>query len=170
MLLKVLINNGKLELYTLSYIWLSFGLLMLLTSFLFLDWKYSFFKLPYKFNIQLELTDQLNENHFSKYLLNPLYILVVLFLSIVLISTVFLSVFWEPLITFLTKEDLSLGIYFIKCENVEFIYRLKLFLLGNKYTFVYNVSTISAILICPINGYLLGFKAHKSKIYLKKNK
>jgi hypothetical protein len=119
MFLKVLIDNGKLELYTLSYIWLSFGLLMFLTSFLFLDWKYSFLNLPYKFDVQLELTtDQLNENHFSKYLFNPLYILVVLFLSIVLIPTIFLSVFWEPFITFLTKENLSLGIYFIKCVKV----------------------------------------------------
>ena len=79
---------------------------MFLTSFLFLDWKYSFFNLPYKFDIQLELTNQLNQKNFWKYLLSPLYILVVLFLSILLIPTVFLSVFWEPFITFLTKEGI----------------------------------------------------------------
>jgi hypothetical protein len=50
------------------------------------------------------------------------------------------------------------------------VFNLKLFLLGNQYTFAYNVSTISAILICPINGYLLGFKADQSKTYLKKIK
>ncbi|CAF3064419.1 unnamed protein product, partial [Rotaria sp. Silwood2] len=33
----------------------------------------------------------------------------------------------------------------------------------NKYTFAYNVATISSIIICPINGFLLGFKAEKSR-------
>ncbi len=55
---QVLIDSGRISLSTLSYIWLSFGLLMLFTSFLFLDWKYSFFNLPYQFNIQLETKDQ----------------------------------------------------------------------------------------------------------------
>jgi len=91
---------------------------MFLTSFLFIDWKYSLFNLPYKFDIQLELTNQLNENHFWKYLLSPLYILVVLFLSIVLIPTVFLSVFWEPFIRFLTKE----GILFYQISKYKINY------------------------------------------------
>ncbi|CAF1545139.1 unnamed protein product [Rotaria sordida] len=34
---------------------------------------------------------------------------------------------------------------------------------SNKYTFAYNVSTLFSIIICPINGFLLGFKADKSK-------
>ncbi|CAF1425183.1 unnamed protein product, partial [Rotaria sordida] len=33
----------------------------------------------------------------------------------------------------------------------------------NKYTFAFNLSTISAILICSLNGFLLEFKADKSK-------
>ncbi len=88
------------------------------------------------------ILDELNEKNFWKYLFSPLYILVVLFLSILIIPTVFLSVFWQPFISYITNEDITLI---------------------NKYTFAYNVSTISAILICPINGYLLGFKAHKSE-------
>jgi hypothetical protein len=54
--------------------------------------------------------DESNGSSIYQYLGNPLYILVVLFLSIVLIPTVFLSVVWEPFITFITKEDTSLGI------------------------------------------------------------
>ncbi|CAF1624090.1 unnamed protein product [Rotaria sordida] len=34
---------------------------------------------------------------------------------------------------------------------------------ANKYTFAFNLSTISAILICSLNGFLLEFKADKSK-------
>jgi hypothetical protein len=54
--------------------------------------------------------DESNSSTIYQYLRNPLYILVVLFLSIVLIPTVFLSVVWKPFITFITKEDESLGI------------------------------------------------------------
>ena len=101
---------------TLAYIWLSFGLLMLFTSFAFLDWKYSFLRLPYQFNRQLESVGQdssrSNEKNFWKYFSSPLYLLVVLFLSLVLIPTVFLSVCWEPFINHLTKGDKSLGILF----------------------------------------------------------
>ncbi|CAF1294440.1 unnamed protein product, partial [Adineta steineri] len=141
---QVLVDGDYVGLNTLSYIWLSFGLLMFLTSFLFLDWNYSYWNLPYKFNIELESTNQneLNENNLWKNLLNPLYLLVVLFLSILLIPSVLLSVIWEPLITFITNHDDTLA---------------------DKYTFAYNISTISAIIICPINGYLLGYKSDKNK-------
>ncbi len=54
--------------------------------------------------------DESNSSTIYQYLRNPLYILVVLFLSIVLIPTVFLSVVWKPFITFITKQDESLGI------------------------------------------------------------
>ncbi|CAF1363219.1 unnamed protein product [Adineta steineri] len=141
---QVLVDGDYVGLNTLSYIWLSFGFLMFLTSFLFLDWNYSYWNLPYKFNIELESNNQneLNENNLWKNLLNPLYLLVVLFLSILLIPSVLLSVIWEPLITFITNHDDTLA---------------------DKYTFAYNISTISAIIICPINGYLLSYKSDKNK-------
>ena len=50
---------------------------------------------------------------------------------------------------------IRIGISFIEFLN-----------LADKYTFAYNVSILSAILICPINGYLLGFKADKSKFII----
>lgn len=42
---------------------------------------------------------------------SPFYILVVLFCSIVLIPSVFLSVLWEPFITHITGDDKSLGMH-----------------------------------------------------------
>lgn len=113
-LFEVCIDSGRIRLHTLAYIWLAFGLIMLMTSFAFLDWKYSFCKLPYQFNLQLESngseTDRSNGGNFWKHFTSPLYLLVVLFLSLVLIPTVFLSVCWEPFITHLTKGDKALGI------------------------------------------------------------
>ena len=142
---QTLIDNHGFELSSLSYIWLSFSVLMFLTSFLFLDWNYSFLNLPYKFDVQLEITDQSieikienkkfqlfslmkisdesNENPFWKYFLSPLYILVVLFLSIVIIPSVFLSVIWEPFITFVTKQNQSLGIEHYRQTVTNFIQR-----------------------------------------------
>ena len=51
---KVLIDSNKLTLSQLSYIWLSFGLIMFLSSFLFLDWKFNLFNLPYNFDTKFE--------------------------------------------------------------------------------------------------------------------
>ncbi|UJR11903.1 hypothetical protein I4U23_016081 [Adineta vaga] len=140
---QTLIDKEYFELKTLSYIWLSFGLLVFFTSFLFLDWNYSLANLSYQFDIQLETNNQNETNEMTiwKTLRNPLYILIVLFLSVLIIPTVFLSVIWEPFIRFITKENESLS---------------------KNYTFIYNISTLSAIVICPINGYLLGFKADQS--------
>jgi hypothetical protein len=52
----------------------------------------------------------------------------------------------------------------MKRKNID-----KINFLGNEYTFAYNVSTISAIFICPINGYLLGFKADQSRVFKRNN-
>ncbi|CAF3952082.1 unnamed protein product [Rotaria sordida] len=137
---QILIDAGKITLQQLSYIWMSFDALMLISSFLFLDLKFPILNLPYKFDTKLEkkqdsCINTTNENSSSNnneidkmkwytrilkqkgvwhHLTSPLYILVVLFLT-------------------------------------------------NKYTFAFNLSTVSAILIYPINGFLLGFKADKGK-------
>ncbi|CAF1581494.1 unnamed protein product [Adineta ricciae] len=140
---QILIDRNTCELSTLAYVWLGFALLIFFTSFLFLDWNYSFWNLPYKFDIQLESTaDRNHEINFWKTLRDPLYISVVLFLSVLIIPTVFLSVVWQPLIQFITNQNKSSS---------------------RSYTFAYNISTLSAIVICPVNGYLLGFKADRSQ-------
>ena len=52
--IKVSIDNNVLTLAQLSYIWLSFGVFMFLSSFFFLDWKFPLLNLPYKFDTKFE--------------------------------------------------------------------------------------------------------------------
>lgn len=72
---------------------------MILSSFLFLDWKFSILNLPYKFDTQLEahvIEKTVEEIKWYKkiyqrrgiweHLTNPLYILVVLFLTFLIIT------------------------------------------------------------------------------------
>ncbi|CAF2769945.1 unnamed protein product [Rotaria sp. Silwood2] len=165
---QVLIDAKKITLQQLSYIWMSFGVLMLISSFVFLDWRFPILNLPYQFDTKLEKKkirsniinneDQSSNNSeidktkwymrilkrkgVWNYLTSPLYILVVLFLSILLLPGIFLAVTWYPWVYYITKQDT---------------------VLTNKYTFAFNLSTVSAILICPLNGFLLGYKANKSK-------
>ncbi len=40
-----------------------------------------------------------------------------------------------------------------------------LIILANRYTFAFNLSTVAAMIICPLSGFLLGFKADKSKMF-----
>lgn len=56
MFLQVLIDNNKLTLSQLSYIWMSFGVLMFFSSFFFLDWKFPILNLGYSFDTTLEQT------------------------------------------------------------------------------------------------------------------
>lgn len=65
--IQVIIDGGYCSLSTLSYIWLSFGLIMFITSFLFLDWTYSYINLPYKYSNELELKDEGILNFIRKY-------------------------------------------------------------------------------------------------------
>ena len=97
---------------------------------------------------------------------SPLYILVLFFLAILLIPTVFLSVFWKLFIQFLTNEDKSLGKLILEINQKYRKFSL-LNISEEKYTFAYHISTICAIVICPINGYFLGFKADQSKFYFQ---
>ncbi|CAF1274177.1 unnamed protein product [Rotaria sp. Silwood1] len=161
---QVLIDARKITLQQLSYIWLSFGVLLLISSFLYVDWTFPILNLPYQFDTKLEEKKVSSINVKSKsineidkmkwyirilkrkgvwyYLTSPLYILVVLFLSVLLLPGIFLSVTWYPWVYYITKQDK---------------------ILTNKYTLAYNLSTIAAIIICPINGFLLGFKADRSR-------
>ncbi|CAF4259834.1 unnamed protein product [Rotaria sordida] len=61
---------------------------------------------------------------------------------ILLLPGIFFSVTWYPWVYYITQQNT---------------------ILSNKYTFAYNLSTIAAIIICPLNGFLLGFMADRSK-------
>ncbi|CAF1428570.1 unnamed protein product [Adineta ricciae] len=90
-----LIDDGHATIGHLSYIWMSFGVLLFVSAFLFLDWKFTLCKLPYGTNVTFEEA--------------------------------------------LTKSN------------------------TNQYTFAFNVSTLSALAICPINGFILGRNAMKNR-------
>lgn len=127
--MKVLIDAKKISLQQLSYIWISFTVLMLISSFMFLDWRFPILNLPYHFDTKLEKktksinitnddTEIENINWYMKiikrkgvwhYLTSPLYILVVLFLSILLLPGIFLSVTWYPWVFYITKQDILLS-------------------------------------------------------------
>ncbi|CAF1276087.1 unnamed protein product [Rotaria sordida] len=92
---QVLIDNDKLTLSQLSYIWMSLGGLMLFSSFLFLDWKFPILNLGYAFDTELEQTTT-------------------------------------------TITD------------------------GDKYTFAFNMASLSQLFLCPIVGFLLAFRADKN--------
>ncbi|CAF0855764.1 unnamed protein product [Didymodactylos carnosus] len=178
----VLIDSGRSTLKTLSFIWMTFGILMFGSSCLFMDWKFPLLNLPYKFDSRLEeiQKDIIRKYIFRSYgryavhkpfflkgpdtnkikwykmickrkglwkhLTSPLYILVVLFLSILLIPSTFLSVTWYPWVFYITNQNIKLA---------------------NQYTFAFNLVSIFAILICPFNGFMLGFRAdrsHKQKL------
>lgn len=63
-----------------------------------------------RFLKSFRILDEPDHSSFWEHLRSPLYILVVLFLSILLIPSVFLAVIWRPLIIATTEKDESLGI------------------------------------------------------------
>ncbi|CAF5037837.1 unnamed protein product, partial [Rotaria sp. Silwood1] len=118
---QILIHHNRITLPILSYIWLSFGALLLISSFLFLDWKFPILNLPYKLNIEPDhhpatpTTNHPTETKWYtkihhrvgiwKHLISPLYILVVLFLSFLILPTNILSVTWYPWVYFVTDNN-----------------------------------------------------------------
>ncbi|UJR13126.1 hypothetical protein I4U23_000150 [Adineta vaga] len=151
---QVLIDNNKLTLSQLSYIWMSFGILMFLSSFLFLDWKFPILNLEYKLDTKLERMETISTNGtkwytniyqrvgFWKYITNPLYILVVLYLSILLMPNILLSVTWYPWIYYINHNDK---------------------IISDKYTFAFNMASLSQIILCPIVGFLLAFRSEQNQ-------
>ncbi|CAF4042514.1 unnamed protein product [Adineta steineri] len=91
---QVLIDNNKLILSQLSYIWMSFEVLMFFASFLFLDWKFPVLNLAYTLNT--------------------------------------------------------------KSEHMNTIPK------GDEYTFAFNMASLSQIVLCPIVGFLLAFRAEQN--------
>ncbi|CAF0951989.1 unnamed protein product [Adineta ricciae] len=154
---QVLIDNGKITLSQLSYVWMSFGALMFISSFLFLDWKFPILNLGYTMDTKLEQTQTIstiNANNkskwytniyqrvgFWKYLLNSLYILVVLYLSILLMPNILLSVTWYPWVYYISQNDKTIS---------------------DQYTFAFNMASLSQIILCPMVGLFLAFRAEQS--------
>ncbi|CAF1035387.1 unnamed protein product [Rotaria sordida] len=160
---QVLINGGRTNLRTLSIIWTVFVVLMIGSALLFMDWRFQLLNLPYGFVTNSETDKQsrksieidnaanminmpwyrriVNRVGVWQHLLNPIYIFVVLYLSVLLLPAVFLPVTWFPWIMYVTNGN----------EN-----------LSNRYTLIFNLSTVVALIICPCSGTLLDFRAHKN--------
>ncbi|CAF4104524.1 unnamed protein product [Rotaria sp. Silwood2] len=159
---QVIVDHNLLTLSQLSYIWMSLGALLFLSSFLFLDWKISILNLPYKFNDGSNQIPSTSKNIISKvidtpcdtkwytkiyqriglwqHLTNPLYVLNVLYLGFLMMPTILLSIIWYPWVYFLNGND--------KAQ-------------ADKYTFALNMSAVSQIVLCPIIGLLLAFGTHR---------
>ncbi|CAF3259592.1 unnamed protein product [Rotaria sp. Silwood2] len=159
---QVIVDHNLLTLSQLSYIWMSLGALLFLSSFLFLDWKISILHLPYKFNDGSNQIPSTSKNIISKvidtpcdtkwytkiyqriglwqHLTNPLYVLNVLYLGFLMMPTILLSIIWYPWVYFLNGND--------KAQ-------------ADKYTFALNMSAVSQIVLCPIIGLLLAFGTHR---------
>jgi len=96
-----------------------------------------------------------------RHLLSPMYISVVLFLSVLLLPAIFLPVTWFPWVYYVTgqNEDLCKRLVFF----ISYFYSYFLYI-ANKYTLAFNLSTIAALFICPCSGTLLEFRTGRSKI------
>ncbi|CAF0837946.1 unnamed protein product [Rotaria sordida] len=160
---QVLITDNQTTLKILSIIWTVFVIIMIITACFFMDWKFPFLHLPYEFapssNTNNNLTESADNNQRSnvnemvwyqrivnrvgvwEHLLSPVYILVVLYLSFLLLPSVFLPVTWFPWVMHITKDNEPLS---------------------NKYTLIFNLCTTAALVICPSSGFLLDFRARNN--------
>ncbi|CAF1119660.1 unnamed protein product [Rotaria sordida] len=150
-------DKNKLSLSQLSYIWMSYGIVMFFSAFLFLDWKFPILNLGYTFDSKLKqtITTPVDEVHSKtkwyeqiyrriglwEHLTNPLYIVVVLYLGFLLMPNILLSVTWYPWVYYINHNDIKIS---------------------DNYTFVFNMAALSQIALCPMVGFLLSFRANRS--------
>mgnify|MGYP006973168200 FL=1 len=78
------------------------------------------------------------QDSLARHLTNPLFVVITLFLSCLLLTVSFLPVVWFPWVMHLTNNNLHLA---------------------NRYTFSYNMSTLLAIFIAPLCGLVIDYKA-----------
>ncbi|CAF3834952.1 unnamed protein product [Adineta steineri] len=140
---QVLIEKDWISLSTLSFIWASFSLPMLCSAMLFFNWH---FKCTETSNKTKSTTHEVEinqkEDSLARHLTNPLFVVVTLFISCLLLTVSFLPVVWFPWIMHLTGNDIKLS---------------------NRYTFIFNMSAVLSIFIAPICGFILDFKANRGK-------
>ncbi|UJR09266.1 hypothetical protein I4U23_013511 [Adineta vaga] len=138
---QVLIDNRIVTLSTLSFIWASFAFLMLGSAFLFLDWRFPWIdsKLKVKATRQ-EIVATKSEDKLGRHLTNPLFIVVTLFLSCLLLTISFFPVIWFPWLMYLTGGNEPSTI---------------------RYTFLYSISAVASIIIAPLCGLIVDFRGSR---------
>ncbi|CAF0810788.1 unnamed protein product [Adineta ricciae] len=143
---QVLIEKNVVSLSTLAFIWASFSILMFISAMLFLDWRFTCAHTQStKKSLPEEVEVNPTQDTLARYLTNPLFVVVTLFISCLLLTVSFLPVVWFPWIMNLTGKNVNLS---------------------NRYTFLFNMSTILCIVIAPICGIILDYKA--SQGYVRK--
>jgi hypothetical protein len=83
---------------------------MLGSAFLFLDWRFAFIPSILKTQSQTqEVKTVTTQDTLTRHLKNPLFILVTLFLSCLILTVSFLPVIWFPWLKHLTNNDIKLS-------------------------------------------------------------
>ncbi|CAF1004096.1 unnamed protein product [Rotaria magnacalcarata] len=138
---QILIGKGLISLSTLSFIWASFSVLMFGSAMLFLDWPFSFIDSTLKSKItKKEVKTITNDDTLIKHLTSPLFIVVTLFLSSLLLTVSFLPIVWPAWISYLTGSN---------SESIT------------SYTFWFNMLAGLGIFIAPLCGFIVDFKAYR---------
>jgi hypothetical protein len=122
---KILIEKNWVSLSTLAFIWAFLAVFMLGSAILFLDWRFTCLnrrnttdkdgKNAMKFSlidfflccVLVEINS--SQDSLARHLTNPLFVVVTLFLSCLLLTVAFLPVVWFPWIMHLTGHNLELG-------------------------------------------------------------
>ncbi|CAF3511626.1 unnamed protein product [Rotaria sp. Silwood1] len=129
-----------ISLSTLGFIWASFSILMFGSAIFFLDWhvKCGSASNKTKSSTTEDVTINTSEDSLAQYLTNPIFVVVTLFLSCLLLTVAYLPVIWFPWVMHLTGYNLNLA---------------------NHFTFLFNMSAILCIFIAPICGLIIDYKA-----------
>ncbi|CAF3301702.1 unnamed protein product [Rotaria socialis] len=139
---QLLIETKWISLSTLSFMWASFSILMLGSSIFFLDWR---FQLSTKSKDTKSTGNEAvvisrSEDSLVRHLTNPIFIVVTCFLGCLLLTVSYLPVVWFPWVMYLTGFNLKLA---------------------NRFTSMYNMSTVLSIFISPIFGFMIDYKVQR---------
>ncbi len=83
---------------------------MLGSAFLFLDWRFAYIPSILKSQSQTkEMKTITSQDTLTRHLTNPLFVLVTLFLSCLILTVSFLPIIWFPWLKHLTNNDLTIS-------------------------------------------------------------
>ena len=100
-----MIDRGLISLSTLAFIWASFSILMLGSALFFLDWRFACADSSLKTKpTKDEVKTITSQDTLARHLTNPLFIVVTLFLSFLLLTISFLPITWYTWLLHLTKD------------------------------------------------------------------
>ncbi|CAF1235332.1 unnamed protein product [Rotaria sordida] len=138
---QILIEKNFISLSTLAFIWASFAILMFGSAMLFLDWRFTGMNSILKSkSIKKEVKTITSHDTLIQQLINPLFIVVTLFLSCLLLTISFLPVIWYKWLLHLTGNNQQLA---------------------TRYTRIYNMIAVFGIIVAPLCGFIVDYKAYR---------